>query len=206
MFNDLSYYAMAWSQMVFGPIILLSVMLPVIVYVVARWRAKDDSAPDPHLGMKVAISMFRLSSYHLVLAAVFMMLLTLLVDMPDFVSEQMMRLGAGLALPGTIIFGIHEYALKQTNSEQRPSVARMFAGVSLVQSGMLAFAGLVIGGVVLFQKNPPEELGRTSLAILLVYGTAWALQGVRLLRQITGSHMPTATLTEQPSDERDKVA
>lgn len=202
MFNDLSYYAMAWSQMVFGPIILLSVMLPVIIYVVARWRAKDDSAPDPHLGMKVAISMFKLSSFHLVLAAAFIMLLTLLVDMPEFVSEQMMRLGAGLALPGTIIFVIHEYALKQTNSEQRPSVARMFAGVSLVQSGMLAFTGLVLGGVVLFQKNPPEELGRASLALLLIYGTAWAMQGISLLRQVTGAHMPTATLTEPAEQSR----
>ncbi len=198
MFDELSYMAMAWSQMIFGPIILVMVLLPVIIYVIARWRSHDDSAPDPQLGIKVALCWFKIAAYHLVLAAAFIMLLTLLVDMPDFVSKRMIRLGAGLALPSAIIFGVHEFALRQTNSSQRPSVSRMFAGVSLVQSGLLAFTGLIMGGILLFQEDTPSELNRVSLCMILVYGAAWVMQGTNLMKDVT-AHLPTARTTE--SDE-----
>ncbi len=198
MFGDLEYMAMAWSQMILAPVILVSVMLPIIIYVIARWRTyRDDSAPDPQLGLKVAICWFKIAAYHLLLSAGFILLYTIIADLPEYASKHMMRLGAGMALPAALIFAVHVFALKQTNSEQRPSVRRMFSGVSLMQSGLIAFSGLMLGGILLFQEDTPKELNRLALTMVLVYGTAWALQGASLLRDVTGAFMPTATIEDQ---------
>lgn len=199
MFGDLEYASMMISQMILGPVIMVSVLLPITIYIIARWRAyREDMAPDPQIGLKVAICWFKIAAYQLLLSASFILLYTIIADLPEFASKHMYRMGAGMALPAAVLFAAHIVALRKTNSEQHPSVDRMFSGVSLVQTGLLAFAGLMIGGILLFQENTPKEINRLALAIILVYGSAWLIQGFRFMGQVTGAFMPTATLSEQP--------
>lgn len=185
----------AGLQMIFAPIILMTVFTPIIIYIVARWRSHRDDAPDPQLGIKVAICWFKMAAFLLLLLGVFIVCFSIVADLPSGAGESAMRVGAGLILPSLLIFAIQYFVLVQTNSEQRPTIARMFTGVTLVYTGLVTFGALTIGGIMLFQEDSPSELNRTIVVAILIYGGATASLGIRLMREVTGAFMPTAKAT-----------
>jgi len=180
-------YHMASSMVyiVVAPVIMLTAALPVVIYIVARWRAsRGGEAPDPQLGFKVVLSWFRVSAYQLLLLGGFLLLYGLIGDL-DGDQEDVLRTAGGLLFPAFVIFVAHLLALEVTNASERPTVVRMFAGLNLVQTGLIGFIAVVFAGILLFQKDVPTQVGRMAWSLVLVYVPAWAIQGVMLAKKVT---------------------
>lgn len=205
MFEDFQYMAMMWTQMVMGPVLLAVVFAPIIIYLVGRWRAHRDNQPDPYLGIKTILAWFHMASYQLLLSCSAIFLYAVLADLPDFATESMVRTSIGFALPAALIFAVHTVALTRTNSAERPNIQRMFAGVSLAQTSVVAFVGLLMGGFLLLQKNTPTQLNRLAIVIVVVYGGAWVAQIARFFYML-GGNLPEARVQEPATEQRTGAA
>ena len=87
------------------PYILVFLGVPVLLYLVARWRQQKAGVPDTHLGIKSALGLFRLISLQLLLAGGWLFVYSIMAgDMPEQVTEVMTRTAFGLMLPGGLIF------------------------------------------------------------------------------------------------------
>ena len=194
MFDDnLGYMAMSMMNTFIAPIISVAVATPVIIYIVARWRSyRDGGPPDPQIGIKVAISWFRLASYQLLLAGGFLLVFALIGDLGERGREELMRVAGGILFPGAIIYAAHHIAIGFTNARERPSVVRMFAGLNLIQTGIVGFTALILVGIFLFQKHTPKEPNRMAWSLVLVYVPAWCAQGSMLAREVFGRNPPAA--------------
>jgi len=160
--------------------VLLQVALGVALYVVARWRHyRENQPPDPHLGLKFALSIFRLTSYQLALWALFIIAFAILSSASTESKTNMLRVGFGLLLPSVLVFGAHEALLRYaTNVRIAPTVVRLFRGVSLLFTGFFGFAAVVLTMFLWFQKDPEKDLVRAGYALLLVFGVAWPIEGL----------------------------
>jgi hypothetical protein len=194
MFDDgLGYMAMSVMNTFIAPIISVAVATPVVIYILARWRTyRDGGPPDPQVGIKVALSWFRIASYQMLLFGSFLLLYDVIGDLGERGKEEVMRMAGGILFPGGIIYAAHHIAIGFTNARERPQVVRMFAGLSLIQTGLVGFTALVLVGVFLFQKHTPKEPNRMAWSLVLVYVPAWCAQGVMLAREVFGRNLPTA--------------
>ncbi|MBL4633138.1 MAG: hypothetical protein JKY56_04655 [Kofleriaceae bacterium] len=201
MFDEM-YMAMAYSQVILGPVITAIVLVPILIYIVARWRShKEDTSPDAQIGIKVAMCWFKVAAFQLLLMAGLLLSYATITDLPSNLGEQLIRVALGIALPSSIILGVMFVVLRTTNTEQRPAVHRMFAGVSLIQTGLVAFSALLYGGIALFQKNVPTEINRLIFCAVAVYGIAALMQGRSFLGLATGrGGLPLATASIGPAD------
>lgn len=177
-----------YSSMLFGAtsfiwILYAFLWLFPVAYLILRWRAYREQSPaDPHLGLKAALYYFKTLAYHVMLVGTFLLIFGLI---NEHVRGEMMRMGAGLLLGGAIVYGAHAVIIdKRTNTHQFPAVARIYNGFNLVMTGLVAMAAVVATLVLLFQEYTPAMVIRGALALLLVYGAAWAAQAAFLLKRI----------------------
>ena len=168
------------TGLILGPIMSMVLLLPVLIYVVARFRDNREDTSDTQLGIKVVLSWFQIISYQVLMVAGVVLVYSVLEGELGEV-----RLSSGLAVPSVVIAVLLHFALQQTNSESRPSVKNMVKGVGLVFTGAVAFASLVIGGVMLFQKGSSSGQGTTVASVVLIYGIAALVQGMHFLREMT---------------------
>lgn len=204
--DEMYRYAMMSAMNIFiSPIVTVAVALPVVIYIVARWRSyRDHGGGDPHLGAKVALSVFRIASFQLLLAAGFLALYGLLTTMNGTARTDLFRLAAGLFLPGLIVFAAHTVALGATNWRALPAVVRMFNGVNLLQTGLAGFVALVLVCVLLLQKDVPSEMNRLAWSMVLVYVPAWIGQGAMFLRTTIDEELPKAVLRQGDDGPRSR--
>jgi len=145
------------------------------VYVLLRWRqARDGGAPDPQLGLKVAIYYFMTIGLHVVLMALALGLYGLIVDRAP---ESMMRAAVGLLLGGGIVYGLHRAILSRVvDAARRANVARVFAGLNVVLCGLIGMGALIGTSVLLLQEQVPEDAFKVAGVVMVVYLGAWAQQ------------------------------
>lgn len=168
-----------------GPIAMVATWMPVILYVIARWRTYREGLNDNQLGLKVALSFFKIIAYQLSLAGLFLLVYALMSDAPDDTQEQILRSAGGLLVPGMLIYGFHFYAYNQTNHRETPTVDRLFSGVNLLQTGVIGMVATIAGFYLLFQKNVSDETERLVWSAVLVYVLAWFVQGLLFARAST---------------------
>ena len=168
-----------------GPILMVATWMPVILYIVARWRTYREGLNDTQLGLKVALSFFKVISYQLSLAGLFLLVYAVMSDAPDDTQEMILRTAGGFLVPGLLLYGIHFYAYNQTNHREIPTVDRLFAGVNLLNTGIIGMISLVAGFYLLFQKNIADEIERLVWSGVLVYSLAWLVQGLLFARSST---------------------
>jgi len=199
--DEMYRYAMMSAMNIFiSPIVTVAVALPVVIYIVARWRTyRDHGGGDPHLGIKVAICVFRIAAFQLLLAGGFLMLYGLMTTMDGDARINILRLAGGLFLPGLVVFAAHTVALHATNAESMPAVVRMFNGINLVQTGLTGFVSLVLVSVLMLQKDVPSEMNRLAWSLLLIYVPAWVAQGAMFMRSTIDEELPKAVV-RQPDD------
>ena len=171
--------------LVLGPMVTLLVWLPVVLYIIGRWRTYREGTNDTQLGLKVALSFFKVISYQLSLAGLFLLVYALMSDAPDDTQERILRTAGGLLVPGMLIYGVHFYAYNQTNHREIPTIDRLFAGVNLLQTGIIGMISVVAGFYLLFQKNIADETERLVWSGVLVYVLAWLVQGLLFARSST---------------------
>ena len=194
------YMMMSAMNIFISPIVTVAVALPVVIYIVARWRTyRDHGGGDPHLGAKVALSIFRIAAFQLLLAGGFLFLYGLMTTMNGEARTNILRLAGGLFIPGLLVFAAHTIALHATNFEAMPAVVRMFNGVNLVQTGLAGFISLVLVSILMLQKDVPSEMNRMAWSMVLVYLPAWIAQGALFLRSTIDEELPRAVI-RQPDE------
>jgi hypothetical protein len=164
----------------------MTVFTPIVLYVIARWRAHRDPWVDKQLGLKFALHYFAITAFQLALGAGTMLVWALMSDAPSDFKGAFYRTAFGLLAPAGIVLAVHISMLKRTNDDQLDGVRRLFLGYNLIVTGLLGFVALIIAFQALFAKGSSGELGRLAGAMILVYGTSWALLGYKFGRIVVG--------------------
>lgn len=202
--QDMYNYMMMSAMNIFiSPIITVAVAMPVVIYIVARWRTyRDYGGGDPHLGAKVAICVFRIAAFQLLLAGGFLFLYGLMTTMNGEARVNILRLAGGLFIPGLVVFAAHTVALHATNFESMPAVVRMFNGINLVQTGLAGFVSIVLVSILMLQKDVPSEMNRIAWSMVLLYVPAWVAQGALFMRSTIDEELPKAVLRQEGEANR----
>jgi len=166
------------SKIFVGPMVMIVVWLPIAVYILMRVRDSQEQAADIHLGIKVVACWFQLAAAQILLLGSTILLYSIV----EFGEEW--RIGAGLVIPALVIYGVLYLTLSATNSVERPSIRRMFRGINLAYTGGIAFVGLLVGSVALFQEGASFANGSAIVAAVIVYTLSAGVQGTRLLREV----------------------
>jgi hypothetical protein len=169
---------------------VISLMFPLLLYVVARWRDGKSPVPDPQLGLKFALHFFRIQSYQLLLLGTAMLLYAMLTKMPSQAREFIYRPAFGFLVPCAVVFGVTTAMLAKTNNDGFPAVGRLFNGYNLMVSGLIGFAALIMGFQMLFAKGSSGDAGRMVWSGILVYTTAWVVQGAIFGRSVLDAPPP----------------
>ena len=165
-------------------VITLSLFGPMILYVLARWRANRAGTPDPQLGLKFALHWFATSAFHLALASGAGLVFALIS--PGSSKGELYRAVFAMLVPAGIILGVHLMLLKRTNDDEVPGVRRLFLGYNLFITGLVGFISLVLGFQLLFAKGSAAPVSHMVGSLVLVYGTAWGLLGWRFGQLVLG--------------------
>lgn len=178
--------SMFMMRMLGGPLaammavlITMTVTAPILLYVIARWRAHREPEVDKQLGVKFALHYFSLSAFHLALGGLAMLVYTMLSKMPSEFKGTPIRMAFGLIVPAALVLGAHMSLMRKTNDAEVTGVRRLFLGYNLIVTGLIGFVALIIAFQALFMKGSSGEMGRVAGALVLVYGTAWAAVGWR---------------------------
>lgn len=173
---------------VFGQVVtyvaVVGLLLPFVLYVVARWRAYKANSNDPQLGIKVALGYFMVTALQVLLAGGAVVLYAIISSEED--KGAIYRAGFGLIVPGALVYFSHASLLKMTNQDAFPAVRRMLAGYNLLLTGLIGMSALVAAFEALFQKGSSHGFGRAAAAGVLVYGSAWAVTGWKFARLVLG--------------------
>lgn len=189
-------------------LVTITIFVPVVLYLVARWRAARSGETDNHLGLKVALHYFAISAFQLGLAGFTLLVWGLISSAPSETKSVFNRMAIGMIMPAVLVMAAHLSILKRTNDATSTGVRRLFAGYNLIVTGLLGFVALVIAFQALLAKGSSGEMGRVAGAMVLVYGTAWAIVGWRFGQLVlpggpgagTGaSPMPPTTSSSSPS-------
>jgi hypothetical protein len=110
-----------------APLLMVASFAPIVLYIVARWRAHRDPAPDPQLGLKFVIYYFATVGFHLALVGGTLLLYTMIrPGGEDSESKsQMYRMAFGFIVPAGVVLGAHIALLVRTNDHQFPGVNRL---------------------------------------------------------------------------------
>lgn len=169
------------------------VLAPVLLYIVARWRSQT---PDPHLGLKFALHYFALAAFQILLAGAALLIYMFISPGTAEKGTAGYRAAVGFIIPSAMLLAIHVVLLRRTNDDAFPLVRRLFWGYNLVVTGLVAFAALIFGFQMLLAKGSTGGLGHLAGAMVVVYGTAWALLGVKFGQLVLDA---PATSTDVPS-------
>lgn len=165
-------------------IAVVGLLLPFVLYVVARWRAQREATPDPQLGIKVALGYFMVTALQILLAGAAVVLYAIISSDED--KGSLYRAGFGLLVPGALVYASHVSLLRMTNQDAFPAVKRMLAGYNLLLTGLIGLSALVAAFQALFQRGSSHGFGRAAAAGVLVYGSAWVISGWKLARIVLG--------------------
>ncbi len=167
-------------------LITLTLFGPMVLYIIARWRAHRAPVVDPHLGLKFALHWFATSAFHLALVGGVLLIFTLIGPGPSSAKGDMYRSAFAMLVPAGIVLGVHLMLLKRTNDYEMPGVRRLFLGYNVIVTGLIGFISLVMGFQLLFAKGSTDGMGHLAGAAILVYGGAWAALGFRLGQLVLG--------------------
>jgi hypothetical protein len=166
---------------------------PLVLYVMAQWRARREPVADPQLGIKVALHYFALVGFHVALFGAVLLIYSVISSLPSEAKGSAFRSALALVLPGGIVLAVHIAALRRTNDATVPGVKRLVAGYNLFITGIAGVIALILTFQALFERGSSGELGRLAVAMLVGYGGAWVFVGLQLTRDVLGPPPPPGT-------------
>jgi hypothetical protein len=176
-----------------GPLISVAALSPIVLYIVARWRAHREPIADPQLGIKFVLHYFSIIAFHLALAGATLLIYTMIKPgggsetMDSESKSESYRMAFGFLLPAGMVLAAHLAMIRRTNDVQFPGVKRLFYGFNLLITGLAGFAALVIGFQALLFKGSTHGMAHFGGAAILVYCTAWGLLAWRFDQLVIGS-------------------
>lgn len=172
-------FGATFAMMFLLPYLTAFSLIPIIIYIVARWRQSKEGHPDPQLGLKVALAFFRVLAFQICLAGLWAFAYAIVAKSD---SGELFRIAGGLIIPGGLVYAAHHVALQRTNDSVMPMPSRMFSGLNLIQTGIVGFLALVAAFVVTLQKDVPSDALRFVWSLVAVYTTAWGLLAAQFLK------------------------
>lgn len=171
-----------------------------LLYVIARWRNNRAAVPDPQLGLKFALHLFRFHGYQLMLLGGFLLLFTVLLKKGEYgpTRGDMARPAFAFLVAGGLVYGAHTLGLAKTNQAQHPLVGRLFGGLNLIVTGLVGFIGLVFALQILFAKGEGGNEARAAWSAVLVYCVAWGVQGALLGKSMLDGDAPPPEVGAAP--------
>src|SRR5262245_41207016 len=157
---------------------------PMVLYIIARWRAHRAGVVDPQLGLKFAIHWFATTALHALLAGGAFLIFTIIGPGPASAKGDMYRVAFALLVPAGIVFGVHMMLIRRTNDYEVPGVRGLFLGYNVLVTGVVGFVSLLMAFQMLFKKGSTFGLGHLSASLVLVYCSAWAGFGWRLAQVV----------------------
>lgn len=167
-------------------VLTILVAAPLVLYVLARWRAARDTTPDTQLGLKFALHYFAMSAFQLALAGGALLIYMLVSPGTADKGSGGYRVAMGLLIPAAIVLAAHVGLLRRTNDDAFPGVRRLFWGYNLLVTGIVAFFALVLGFQALFAKGSTFGMGHMAGSMVVVYGSAWAIVGFKFGQLVLG--------------------
>ena len=149
--------------------------------------------------LQFALHFFRSNAYLMLLAGTAVLLFSMLGKDLGEAREFIYRPAFGLIVPAAIVFGTMSVLLGKTNNYAYPAVGRLLNGYNLIVVGLAGFFAFVAGFVLLFQKGSSGNAGRVVWSMILVYTTAWAVQGAMFGRQVLDAPSPPGTPPPPPA-------
>jgi hypothetical protein len=187
-------------------LVSLTIFVPIVLYVIARWRAhRNPEVVDGHLGLKVALHYFAISAFQLGLAGLALLVWGMISSAPSEAKSIVYRIAFGMIVPAALVQAAHLSLLRRTNDAVAPGVRRLFGGYNLIVTGLFGFIALIMAFQALFAKGSSGEMGRIAGAMVVVYGTSWAVLGWRFGSAVLGgggggaSAAPPAMATSVPA-------
>ncbi len=164
------------------PAVVVALFGPVVLYLVARWRAHREPAVDSQLGFKFVLHYFATIAFHTALAGGTLLVYTMIRPGGDDHSSKgtFYRMAFGFLIPSTLVLVGSFLALMRTNDRQHVSVRKLFTGFNFLITGIAGFAALVLGFQALLAKGSTDGMGHLGGAAILVYCSAWAVLGYRM--------------------------
>lgn len=147
------------------------VPLAPIVYIFIKWRSyRDNSPPDPQLGMKAVLYYFKTLAYHAVIASLAILFYGVLRN-----ESNAIEVGLGIFISCGLIYIVHYIIIPRlTNTREFPLTARIYTGFNLIIVGLVGMISFVIIVTLLIDKGLKK--GELPLAIFIVYAIAWVVQ------------------------------
>jgi hypothetical protein len=180
--------------------LLFLFLLSVLVgYILLRLRDNQRQERDPELGIKVALHFFLSVSILLVLFGLTTVVVDLLTSKRAAglaaVGDEMstaQRTGWGLTVAGGLLSLLHFALLKgMTNDSRRPAARRFFLGWRFVINGLMFVFAVSALIVTMFQKEMGnEDLRKTYLGMLLIWGPSWLIHLILLRVASDGLYRP----------------
>lgn len=179
----------AVAPVVLAVVVLLAILVvaPLVLYVIARWRAARDATPDTQLGLKFALHYFATSAFQLLLAGGTLLIYTLISPRTAEAGSTGYRVAMGLIIPAGIVLAAHVSLLRRTNDDAAPGVRRLFWGYNMLVTGIVAFFALVLGFQALLAKGSTFGVGHLAGSMVVVYGAAWAIVGFKFGQLVLGT-------------------
>lgn len=174
-------------------VITVFIMLwaPLVLYVLARWRANREVHADPQLGLKFALHYFGTLGSQILLAGVATFVFALSsADHGD--KSDVYRASFALILAGGITVAAYFVLRTRTNDAHFPAVHRLYNGFQLMITGAVTFIALVVGCELVMMKGDTFGTGRAAATFLMVYGvaTAWFVRRAAALSGASGPREP----------------
>jgi hypothetical protein len=193
-------FGATFAMLFLMPYMMAFSLLPIIIYIVARWRQAKEGHADPQLGLKVALAFFRVLAFQICLGGVWLLVYGI-VAKGD--SGEIFRVAGGLLIPGLIVFAAHHIAMQRTNDAVLPMPARMFDGLNLIQTGIIGFLALLAAFVVALQKDSPgdSEALRLTWSLVAVYTVTWGVLAYRFIEN-TAPPPPAQPAVVQPPQQQ----
>lgn len=163
----------------------------VVPYVVLRLRDSRNVRRDPQLGIKVA--MHFLMSVGVIIAGIGATMVLAELIRGDDADDKTRRVGTGLFLAGLIIGGLHLWlVVVRTNDRRWPSTRRTFIGIRFIIAGLVYTVGLcgVLAMILVGSDAQGGDEGAVFIAMLMVWGGAWIIDLLLLLRSQRLAEVP----------------
>jgi hypothetical protein len=157
-------------------------VVPLIIYLIARWRDAKQPTPDPQLGLKIALSFFAFLGFQALLAGGTLLIYTIINSGGSNAKSDGYRFAFGLLVPGGLVYAGHTFLMTKTNQVFFTGIRRLMLGFNLVFTGILGFVALVGAFEALFARESTGGMGKMFGAMLVVYGGAWMGLGIMLAR------------------------
>lgn len=136
-------------------LIIPGLLICLILYLLVRWQDSKNTSPDPQIGYKFGLNIFKFLAFYLMLISIitiFFIALNSSVGDGRF-SEKSLHYFFAMMAPGYIIYYHAKYNLSKTNQESHPQVNRLFSSLNWFLTGLITIYILVSFSSLLFAPH-----------------------------------------------------